>query len=111
QHLMVPLFEKVEKTLADVRARHSWPARTVIVLSSNPTDPAIAFGEVAPPHRLCESLVGRAYSSCRVLMFERFSESFQVTSPGGIPDDAVPSMGTAEPSGFRSLMATYGGAT
>src|SRR6202521_2443378 len=35
QHLVVPLFEEVEKTLADVRARHIWPARLVIVLSSN----------------------------------------------------------------------------
>jgi hypothetical protein len=37
---VVPLFEEVEKTLADVRARHIWPARVVIVLSSNPIDPA-----------------------------------------------------------------------
>src|SRR5438552_2857163 len=29
QHLVVPLFEEVEKTLADVRARHVWPARSV----------------------------------------------------------------------------------
>src|SRR5207244_7434220 len=43
QHLVVPLFEEVEKTFADVRARHIWPARSVIVLSSNPTDPAIAL--------------------------------------------------------------------
>jgi hypothetical protein len=40
---VVPLFEEVEKTLADFRARHIWPARFVIVLSSNPTDPTIAF--------------------------------------------------------------------
>jgi hypothetical protein len=33
--------------LADVRARHIWPARQVIVLSSNPTDPAIAFRQRA----------------------------------------------------------------
>src|SRR5207245_10346780 len=42
QHLVVPLFEEVEKTLADVRARHIWPARSVIVLSSNPTDCAVS---------------------------------------------------------------------
>src|SRR5216683_4992249 len=40
QHLVVPLFEEVEKTLADVRARHIWPRRAVIVLSANPIDPA-----------------------------------------------------------------------
>jgi hypothetical protein len=40
---VVPLFEEVEETLADFRARHIWPARPVIVLSSYPVDPAIAF--------------------------------------------------------------------
>src|ERR1700674_644103 len=41
QHLVVPLFEEVEKTLADVRARHIWPARLVIVLSSNSVGSAL----------------------------------------------------------------------
>ncbi len=44
-------------------------------------------------------------------MFGRFSDHFEVTSPGGVADIAVPSPDTAEPSGFRWLMAKYGGAT
>lgn len=46
-------------------------------------------------------------------MLERFTERFNVTFPGGVPDGSIiwPGDGKTEPSGYRSLMAKFGGAT